>query len=710
MQNSLFQALGIVDCAILKRLAQKRFSIEYSNDDWLIKLLPEAAGTDEFTFRGDCAFLDDFLMDAEELWQSGSDQKLMSGLWSEQYDEGQLRLEATAAVFNGNAFLVIHNLESEYQRKQQTLQSARESLIFSDKQVAEYDYIHERLEQTLLHNQDLKAGNDSFSQTIEEASFGVVIASPELMVITENAHAYCLFELDPNEKDRQDVATPLDIILLLFRQQCAEHERIINTQSRWGGELFWYKAPFISKWLHLALYPIKDKDKKVRNWVFNVSDITRIKYLVERNEKLVLSDTVTGLANRQSFWQSLERLINNGQPFFVLYLDIRDFKQINELYGHQRGDRVLRDLAARLRRVVHSDHMCARIGGNEFGVIFNGSYDQPTCTTFAQLLIDALEMPLYTETDAKVQVLLGIGAAHFPSDASNAEDLMKFADLAMFDAKRDNKNNIRFYSKALKDASLRRIELQHSLRNAIENQQFELYLQPIVNLHSGVITKAEALIRWRLADGSLISPDQFIPLAEQTGLIVPIGKWVIHRAAEMFKTIQAINPALKISVNLSPRQIADRYLFDFVAEVLHSSGMPPQNFELELTEGVLIDSFEKAERLLNRVRELGMSTSIDDFGTGYSSLSYLQKLPIDNLKIDRSFVHDVDTNDSARALVLAIIGMARSLKLDVIAEGVENQQQVDFLLANQCDTAQGYLFSKPLPFDDFCELLKSKVG
>lgn len=708
MQKSLLQTLGIMDCVILQRIAAKRFLIIQCNEGWFYKLMPEAKVDKEFDFSGDSAFLDDFLLDAEKIWQVNSNEKLSSGIWSEQCADSLLRLEATAACANGDAFLIINNLQSEYERQQKTLQSARELLISNDEMLTEYDYVHERLNQVLAHNEDLIAGNESFSRIMEDASFAVVVAGAEGEAVMENSRAYSLFELDSHEHHKNDTETPLEIVLALFTHQCAEHERIMNTESRWDGELFWYKPPYTSKWLRLALYPVKDDQQRLKNWVFIVSDISRIKYLIERNEKLVLSDTVTNLPNRQSFWQSLEFLIDKGLPFFVLYLDIRDFKQINELHGHLRGDQVLLDLATRLQRVISPDDICARIGGNEFGVILNGNYDQQTCHSFAKRMVESMELPLYTDTDYKIQIVIGIGAAHFPSDASHAEDLMKFADLAVFEAKRDNKNNISFYSKALKEASMRRLELHQLLRDAIDNQQFELYLQPIVNLHNGKIAKAEALLRWRLADGTVINPDQFIPLAEQTGLIVPIGKWVISQAADMLKTVLVIQPDLKISINLSPRQIADRYLFDFVSEVIKSSGMPPRNFELELTEGVLVDSYEKAELLLNRVRELGISTSIDDFGTGYSSLSYLQKLPIDNLKIDRSFVKDIENNESARALVLAIIGMARSLNLDIIAEGVENDQQVAFLLANQCDTAQGYLFSKPLPFDAFCELLSTK--
>ena len=703
MQESLIQALGIMDCSVLQRTGAHQFTLLHCNESWFYKLMPESAiSPNGFNISGESAYLSDFLIDAEEFWQIGNEGQIKSGIWSESCDGIELQLEAVAAVAKGDAFLIINNMAAEYLRQQKTLQTARELLISNDKTQAEYDYLHERLEIALQQNHALQKQNQPVQVALTEANFGVIICDAKLHAVMHNPKAFEIFELEP-DKDKQ---TPLDIILPLFKHQCAEHERLLHTEARWDGELFWFKPPYTSKWLRTALYPVKNEQQQVLHWVFIISDVTREKYLTQRNEKLVLTDNVTGLPNRQSFWQSLELLIEISLPFFILYLDLRNFRQVNELYGHQTGDQVLHELAERLNHVLGPDDICARIGGNEFGVIFNGKHTLQACQQFAEQAIEAMQRPLYTDNDGKVQMAVGVGAAHFPSDASNSEDLMKFADLAMFEAKKDNKSNIRFYSKALKDAAMRRLELHNSLRSAVENHQFELYLQPIVNVSSQKIIKAEALIRWRLPDGTLVNPDQFIPLAEQTGLIVPIGKWVIAEAAQILKRIMQFDPSLKISVNLSPRQISDRGLFDFVSKTLKSNGLPPSHFELELTEGVLVDSYEKAMRLLSRVREQGMTTSIDDFGTGYSSLSYLQKLPIDNLKIDRSFIRDVDTSESAKALVMAIISMARGLNLDVIAEGVENQQQLAFLMNNQCQSAQGYFFSEPLAYKDFFNLLK----
>jgi EAL domain-containing protein (putative c-di-GMP-specific phosphodiesterase class I) len=362
--------------------------------------------------------------------------------------------------------------------------------------------------------------------------------------------------------------------------------------------------------------------------------------------------------------------------------------------------------------------MIAKIGGTEFAVIMEinhlhtqvSSQDKVQCVKFAKEMISASCLPFYLSSGHKCEIGLNVGAAAFPKDTNSAEELMKYADLAVYAAKKKTVSSIEFYSKKLEDASRKRIEMEDALRNAITNQEFELFLQPILDLVSGKIIKAEALIRWHHPNGYLIPPDEFIPLAEQTGLIIPIGKWVIKEACVILNRLSVKHEDIKLSINLSPRQISDRQLFEFIKNSIHKAQVNPQRLELELTEGVLIDNYDKVHYLLDEVRKLGMSVSIDDFGTGYSSLSYLQKLPIDRLKIDRSFIKELNENskDSDGAIILAVIAMAHSLKLEVIAEGVETVLQKDFLKQNNCNVAQGFLFSHPIPCDDFCDLLEDQ--
>lgn len=701
MQQSLIQALGIINCTILKHLSGHKFEIIHCNEDWFFSLLPEAIGNKTFDLSDSSPFLVDFLQDAEDFWQIGNVGQIQSGIWTEQSRDSLLRLEAIAAVTKEDCYLVINNLEVEYERQQKTLQVARELLISNDKILAQHEYVHGRLDEVLRINKDLTSLQDPINKVVEHAEFGIIICDQNLNTINQNPNSYRIFELEEHTAE----TSPFDNIIGLFKKQCPEYYRVIETCSNWHGELFWHKPPYTSKWIQVAIYAVKDDNEMLKNWVFIFSDVSRIKYLMQKNEKLSLYDDITNLPNRQFFWQSLEDAIAQGSQFFVLYLDVKHFKHINELHGHKAGDHLLVNLSERILPLLGNKDICARIGGNEFGIILFETNDHNQCSDFAKRIIESIEAPFYSDSHEKIQVGVNIGAALFPNDASESEELMKFADLAMFAAKKSTKSTLRFYSKALKEASAKRLEMESLLRYAIENEQFELYLQPILDLETGEITKAEALIRWHANDGSIISPDDFIPLAEQTGLIVPIGRWVISRAGEILKTLLQHKPSLKLSVNLSPRQIVDRKLFSFLKAMIEHTGVPPESLELELTEGVLIDNFNKVQKLLNDVRSMGLSVSIDDFGTGYSSLAYLQKLPIDHLKIDRSFIRDLDNSEGDKAIILAVIAMAHSLKLGVIAEGVENQQQHKFLIDNDCDTAQGYLFSKPVPFEQFCELL-----
>jgi diguanylate cyclase (GGDEF)-like protein len=711
MQQSLIKALGIIDCAIFKRLSKNSFELLHFDGDWLSGLMPEATDKQAFDYAQQSAFLDDFFIDAEDFWQANEEGQIQSGVWSEQTSSGLLRLEAIAAVSNNECFLVINNLENEYERQQKTLQAARELLLSNDKVMAQHEYVHERLDALLSESQSIQELQHPISVAIEQADVGVAILDPNLNPINQNPALLALLELKPNEPQASSCAKLLD----LFEKQFPEYERVFTTGSPWTGEIYWLRPPKSGKWIKLALHPVRGEQQQIKHWLLIASDITQVKYLLQSNEKLTHFDVLTELPNRQYFWQQLEQSISKGHPFFLLYLDIKHFKKVNEIHGHLVGDKIIQHLARRLKPLIEDGDVFARVGGAEFAILLQRghglrpslSQNQQQCIDYAHELITVSTLPFYTDSGHKCEIGLNIGAASFPQDASDAEELMKFADLAVFASKKEAKSDVQFYSQELKDASRRRIELEASLQNAIKAKEFELYLQPIVDVMSGNVVKAEALIRWNRPGFGLVTPDDFIPIAEQTGLIIPVGKWVFSRACEMLSELQGKGIDVRISVNLSPRQVSDRLLLGFIQDTVNRYNVSANLLELELTEGVLVDNYDRVQHLLDEVRKLGITVSIDDFGTGYSSLSYLQKLPIDHLKIDRSFVQDLANNDNDKALVLAVISMANSLKLGVIAEGVETQVQKDFLQLNNCSTAQGYLFSKPLPFDDFVGLMLS---
>lgn len=703
MKLSLFKALGIIDCCIFKRIDAQHFETVYAENAWIDILLPGARDNKTFTTPTDSPFLDDFLMQAEEFWEYADYGKIDSGVWNEEIDDNELKLNAYASMDNGDCYIVIHNVIEQFQQRQQTLQSARELLLSNDKIVAQQEYVHQRLDDMLNQSSDLKNIQQPINEVIEKTDIGVAILSPNLQPISQNPALYSLFDAHLTRSETQ----PYEIILQLFEKQYPEFERVISTGSRWSGELFWLKPPGTGKWIKLSIYPVKADFQQITHWVFMVSDISQVKHLLQNNEKLTYYDALTDIPNRQYFWMQLEQSVNNAMPFYVLYLDIKNFKRINEIHGHSRGDQIIKELVERIRPFISEGDMFARIGGGEFAIIRQKTVTEQQCIDLGHKLIDAAVQPFFLPNGTHCEIGLNIGAASFPRDADDAETLMKFADLAVFNAKKASKSSVQFYSQELKEASQRIIELENALQSAITNHEFELFLQPMLDLTSGTILKAEALLRWNRLDGERIGPDEFIPIAEQTGLIVPIGKWVISRACEMISTLNHRGYSCKLSVNLSPRQISDRHLLEFIRGSIQNSHILPNQLELELTEGVLVDNYDKVQYLLTEVRKLGVSVSIDDFGTGYSSLSYLKKLPIDHIKIDRSFVQDLVSDENDKAIILAIIAMAHSLKLNVIAEGVETEPQRNFLQLNHCNLAQGYLFSRPLPFAQFCEYLSA---
>lgn len=710
--SALVQALGMVDSAILQRLAADQYRTLYAAEDWLFRLLPESQTTQVFTIQHESAFLEDFLIDADQFWQQGLDGKIQSGIWTEQRGDTILHLEATAAYAQNTCYLLIHNVESHYAQQQKTLQIAREHLLSNEKIVAQHDDIFNRISAIMQSVAGSKDPLKPLQNTLQQSDIGIAVLDQQLNLLSANSALHQLFNaIDIKKKD-----SPEKVILRLFENQYPEYQRVIREGSAWSGELYWLNSPNPGIWFKVSIHPIFSDSHQKRLWLLSVSDITQLRFLVKRNEQLTHYDLLTDLPNRHFFWQQLERYINKKRAFYLLYIEIKQFKKVNELHGHLIGDQVIKQLSGRLKSAIGDADILARLGGTEFALLIHSEHqlnqlseaDQQYCHQLADELIAECNLPFILDSGQQCNIGLNIGAVACPADADSPENLMRYADLAVFAAKRNAKSSVLFYSKALKDASRKRLELEEALRKALDKQELELFFQPIYNLRSQQVSKAEVLLRWNRPNVGMVPPDDFIPLAEQTGLIIPIGKWVIEQTCIKMAQLQKENQQLTLCINLSPRQVNDRLLFDFIKDCVEKYHIQPKQLELELTEGVLIDNFSKVQHLLNQVRGLGITVSIDDFGTGYSSLAYLQKLSIDRLKIDRSFITDLNENENDRALVLAVIAMAHSLKLDVIAEGVETQQQCDFLVSNQCHTAQGFLFSRPLPFSQFSQLLHTQ--
>jgi diguanylate cyclase (GGDEF)-like protein len=431
----------------------------------------------------------------------------------------------------------------------------------------------------------------------------------------------------------------------------------------------------------------------------------------ERIEYLASHDSLTNLPNREMFNGLLRRAIDAAKryrrQFAVLFIDLDRFKVINDSLGHDAGDMLLVETGGRLRRALRSSDVVARLGGDEFVVILEEAAERHEVERIAGELLSVLSQPMQL-SGHECHTTASIGIAMYPSDGSDMLTLTKNADMAMYLAKEDGKNGFRFFTKEIKAQSIERLTLESALRRALERDQFSLHYQPKVDMASGQITGVEALLRWNHPELGLVSPGQFIPLAEETGLIVPIGRWVLTEACAQNMAWQrrGLRP-VTMAVNLSPRQFADAHLLHDVDEALLASGMSPVLLQLEVTESMVMRNVSRAIKVLDAIQNRGIRLAIDDFGTGYSSMSLMKQFPIDTIKIDRSFVRDLPNDSEDQAIAQAIISMGKALGMTVIAEGVETVEQETFLRNHACDEMQGFLFSKPLPPRQMADLLRT---
>jgi diguanylate cyclase (GGDEF)-like protein/PAS domain S-box-containing protein len=431
-------------------------------------------------------------------------------------------------------------------------------------------------------------------------------------------------------------------------------------------------------------------------------DITYQKQAEERIQYLATHDGLTGLPNRAMFSGMLDRAIQSARRhrriFAVLFIDLDRFKIINDTLGHEAGDLLLKEIAQRLDQSLtdgsRANDAIARLGGDEFVALIEVN-NRSEVTAVARKMLSTVLKPMVL-CGRECRVTASIGACFYPADGEEEQALMKNGDLAMCLAKEEGRNNLRFYSKEIKAQSIERLTLETSLRNALERDEFFLEYQAKLDLKTGAISGVEALVRWRHPDLGLILPAQFIPLAEENGLIIPLGKWVLETACDQNVAWQRDGlPAMCIAVNLSARQLTHEHLLDDIACAIRDSGMSPHLLELELTESMVVQNPERVIKLLTAIKQMGVRLAIDDFGTGYSALGQLKRFPIDILKVDRSFIRDLGDNAEDRAITKAIIAMGKTLSLTVVAEGVETKEQEDFLRRLACDELQGFYFSEP---------------
>jgi diguanylate cyclase (GGDEF)-like protein/PAS domain S-box-containing protein len=473
-------------------------------------------------------------------------------------------------------------------------------------------------------------------------------------------------------------------------------------------------------WLDTTVSFIQDENGKPISILGESRDVTGRKLAEERIQYLATHDTLTGLPNRMLFGQLLNQAIKSAQrrqrQFAVLFIDLDRFKIINDTMGHDVGDELLKEIAMRFRQTLRAvdvvgrpkdkDDVVGRLGGDEFIILIEEVTDLSHVATVAQKILGTVMKPMILSGE-ECRVTSSIGISVYPRDGEDEQTLMKKADMAMYFAKEEGKNNFQFYSQNILSQSFERFSIETNLRRALERNELYLEYQAKMDFKTGAITGVEALLRWDSPQLGSITPTQFIPVAEETGMIVPIGRWVLKTACAQNVAWQRKGlPPVHVAVNLSLRQLMDDKIIEYIKNALDESGMAPELLELEITESMIMFKPVRLIELLVKIKSMGVRLALDDFGTGYSSLAQIKHLPIDTLKVDRSFIRNLPHDAEDRAIIEAIITMGKTLSLNVVAEGVETPEQENFLREKICDEMQGFYFSKPIAPDKFADLLR----
>ncbi|MCP5208123.1 MAG: EAL domain-containing protein [Hahellaceae bacterium] len=548
--------------------------------------------------------------------------------------------------------------------------------------------------------------------TLDTIDEGVIVVDNDGYLIDANPKFLALTGL----RKELIIDQPFDLASIIASAESSPKEimTVLNEVNGWSGEINACRADgsVFPVWLNGCV--IRDESLSISATVFLLRDTTELHEKQKAVEHLAFHDPLTGLPNRASFERQLKHDIAIAERLergvAVLFIDLDDFKSVNDSLGHEMGDRLLVKVAERFQSRLRDSDTLARIGGDEFTVILTNFEGRQDYAAIGEELVALAAKPVKLD-ERELYIGASIGVAVFPDDGVTSGELLKHADTAMYRAKDRGRNRISFYSAEQDEYSDARIALESGLRRALKFGEFELLYQPKVKLLTNAYEGVEALLRWRKEDGGYVPPLDFIPFAEERGLIIPIGRWIVQEAVrQLAEWQQLINKDVCIAINLSPVQFYDTEIASFLQQEVEKHQISPQSLEIEITESTLIHDMEDSIRVLTDLKRIGFRVSIDDFGTGYSSLNYLKKLPIDCLKIDRTFIVDVDNSRKDQAITSAIVTLASNLDLSVVVEGVERQAQVDCLKSLGITLAQGYFFSKALPADQIVRMMQDGPG
>ena len=550
------------------------------------------------------------------------------------------------------------------------------------------------------------------AKVIESTLEAIIVADASFYILSVNKAFAAMTNYSPQEVQGQLLSC------IISDEQRIEFFRVIsealNEKGQWQGEV-WNRRKDGEKFpAWMSVSSVRSYDNSlIGHYVAVFTEITHLKKTEERLQHIAYHDALTGLPNRILFHDRLTQAIlaahRNDSSLAVMFLDLDRFKIINDTLGHHIADQLLKEVANRLRSCVRETDTAARLSGDEFAIILNNLTQKQDAELVAINILDSLSRPIVLN-DNEVFITSSIGIAVYSRGDFDKDRLLENADIAMYHAKDMGRNNFQFYSVDMNILSFERLQLETDLRRALDLQQFELHYQPQVDINSGQIVGVEALLRWKHSARGEVAPSEFIPILEQTGLIEEVGEWVLRTACRQCRTWLDFGfPEMRMAVNLSPRQLKQRNLIDLVADILQETQLNPEYLELEVTESMIMDRSEETVRILTGLKKLGVKISLGDFGAGVSAMSYLNNNLIDSIKICRSFVLNMDTDENDQAIAASIITLANNLKMNSIAEGVETNEQLNFFRAQHCNEMQGFLFSRPLPEKELTRVLQEKA-
>ncbi|MGX5200915.1 putative bifunctional diguanylate cyclase/phosphodiesterase [Aliikangiella sp. IMCC44632] len=654
-------------------------------------------------------FIENFLFDAEEIWALTENAQRRSGLWTEVLDSGlEIHLEAIAVSVNQLPLLLIANETHNFDVRHKIFQNAR-NLALKNEQLEESIQRHQReLHQQLEQFYAKHVSNADISSGLKNESSAVLICKQNGRVEVFNQALVDIYAIeDNNQLNRQSL---LEKWVKEAESQYPEIHRVLKIGKQWEGEFETADNLDNKKWVRLMIAPLLDEHNKISRYICIANDISKIKLSVDEIQKVTQIDPTTHLPNRQNFWQFLtsqieDKQTNNGS-LALIYIDLDHFKQVNDDLGPQQADFLLNTVASRLKRCLKKQDYVAHLGGDEFAIIVSKFQGHDALKGIAQRVKEHIYRDVSFQ-EITLNITSSIGIAIYPEHGIKARQLVKSADYAMYHAKEMGRNQFQFSGPYSKKRIQQKLHIEQGLKSALSKGELNLMFQPQICIGKKHEHRVEALIRWQHPIQGMLSPASFISIAEESGIILEIGEWVLKTGCELAKQLNQDNIPVIVCINVSPKQFKYSNFPNVVEQILTQTGVAASQLELEVTESVFLEDMENVVVQLKALQAIGVSISLDDFGTGYSSLSYLKRLPVDILKIDRSFISELPYNRQSKTIVESLINMAHELSIEVIAEGVENNSQLDYLKQINCDYVQGFLFHAPLASADLVRLYQS---